>query len=87
MFKKSTVRRHLIVKEEDLTTVLGIINSEIKISKQNQMIGNCGWKNEPEKWFIHFEGTIKECMKITEKLEQIGTFKEDSVHILFERRA
>lgn len=67
-------RRHnLIVVEQDVTTVLEAINSRRKwYINQNLAVGNCGWANEPTKWFVHFGATDNQWMFIIDGLNKKG---------------
>lgn len=80
--------REFIVEEKDVTTILSIIN-------QHQLydtfkVGNCGWAEEPTKWFITFSTTDKTYGKIVKEMMKIGTLMVDigpggHVDLVFER--
>lgn len=63
-------RRYLVVDECDVMNVLrcvNFINGESKILIMNKMeIGNCGWVDEPDKWFIHYNASNKQWHKLIE---------------------
>lgn len=71
MFKK---RHFLIVEEADVMTLLKVLD-EIKRGSSlftvymDMEIGNCGWAEEPTKWFVHFDVTNKQWRKVIENLE------------------
>lgn len=69
-------RRHLIVEEEDVMTVLKVfnkVNHSFKIGiLMNMEIGNCGWAKEPSKWFINFDATNKKWKAIIAALKKEG---------------
>lgn len=46
-------RFHLVVEEEDVTKALQIINKH-HLTAPNMSVGNCGWADDRNKWFIHF---------------------------------
>lgn len=59
MFTKE--RRHLVVDKEDIMTVMEVLD-EIKRSTKGLFrirayeieMGNCGWSEYPDKWYIFF---------------------------------
>lgn len=66
-------RRYLIVEEADVTTVLTVINRHQGIfSNNNKLTGNCGWKNEPTKWYVRFYASDKQWGKIAGELSTLG---------------
>ena len=72
MFKKT---REFIVEEKDVTTVVDVVNREAKYF--DYKIGNCGWAEEPTKWFIIFEMTEKKFGRVVKDLNEIGVIKLD----------
>lgn len=64
--------RNFIVEEKDITTILSAVGSEAKVF--HYCIGNCGWANQPNKWFMSFYTTDKRYGKIMKKLTEIGRF-------------
>ena len=68
-------RRCFIVDEKDVTIVLEVMNKHHnRFSNRNLNIGNCGWAEEPTRWFIHFDATSKQYDKILKGLLKVGTF-------------
>lgn len=69
-------RRCIIVEEADVTTVLTAItrNRGFLGSSNNATTGNCGWKNEPTKWYVRFNATRKQWGKIAGDLKKLGNF-------------
>lgn len=65
-------RREFIVEENDITTILSVVNRETGITNYN--IGNCGWKDEPTKWFVVFYTSEKSYRKVMKILTKIGKF-------------
>ena len=65
-------RRDFIVEEKDVTTILSAVGREAKTT--NYCIGNCGWADQPNKWFISFYTTDKRYGRIMKKLTGIGKF-------------
>lgn len=51
-----TERHHLVVDEETVTKVLKEINARNK-KDPDIKVDNCGWADDPNKWFIHFTTT------------------------------
>lgn len=73
-------RRHLIVEEEDVMVTLKVFdeaNHKNKVSYlMNMEIGNCGWLDEPTKWYIFFDATNKKWKSI------IAAFKKEGYKIV-----
>ena len=66
-------RRYLIVEEIDVTTVLTVINRHQSILGNNEKLtGNCGWKNDPTKWYVRFYASDKQWGKIAGELSKLG---------------
>lgn len=71
MFKQK--RRYLIMDELDVLTVLTAINNHHTFfSNRFKLVGNCGWENEPSKWFVGFDASDKRWSKIAAELSNIG---------------
>lgn len=54
-------RRHLIVDESNVMDALKVISgvkndSKIRILTKME-VGNCGWADKPNAWFIHYDST------------------------------
>lgn len=76
MFGIFKARRYLIVEEKDVTAILTVINRQYRIySSQNLAVGNCGWADEPTKWFIHFDATSKQYDNILKDIIEQGALK------------
>ena len=67
--------REFIVEEKDVTSVLTVVNREAKFISYH--IGNCGWANHPNKWFITFYATDKKYGRIMKGLTENGKFTVD----------
>lgn len=66
-------RRNLIVEESDVTKLIEIINKHQGFfSNNNKVIGNCGWADEPTKWYLDFYASSKEWGLIAGELSEIG---------------
>lgn len=66
-------RRYLIIEEADVTAVLAAINrSQGFFSKSDMSTGNCGWKEEPTKWYVRFYASDKQWGKIARELCTLG---------------
>lgn len=81
-------RREFIVEEKDVTTVMAVINENRKF--YDTRLGNCGWEEEPSKWFIMVDLNDKQYGEVIRKLNEMGTFKLDvrprgQVDLCFER--
>lgn len=72
-------RRRLIVEESDVTTVLTLINRHHGFfSNTEKTAGNCGWKNEPTKWYVCFYASNREWGRIAGELNTLGSI---NVHV------
>lgn len=66
-------KRALIVEEMDVTTVLTAINRyQGFFSNNDKLTGNCGWKDEPTKWYVRFYASNKQWGKIAGELSKLG---------------
>lgn len=89
MFNIFRKKQHeFLMEEKDVTTVLEVINKHRKYF--DTKIGNCGWAEEPSKWFVLVDLRDRDYGKIIEELNKIGTFKLDvrpkgQVDLFFER--
>ena len=70
-------RRHLIVNQEDIITILEVLDGIKRntrgifgIPLYEMEIGNCGWANEPEKWYMFFTISNKKWRIFIMELEQ-----------------
>lgn len=76
MFSIFKARRYLIVEEKDVTAVLTVINRQYRFyNSQGLVVGNCGWADEPTKWFIHFDATSKQYDNILKDIIEQGALK------------
>ena len=72
-------RRYLIAEEKDVTTVLTAIDNHLGfLSNNSKVVGNCGWAEEPTKWYIHFYASEREWGKIARNLSETGKI---NVHV------
>ena len=66
-------RRYLIVEEKDVTTVLTVINRHQGFfSNNDKNTGNCGWANEPTKWYVRFYASDRKWGRIAGELSKLG---------------
>lgn len=66
-------KRYLIVEENDVTAVLSAINhNQGFFSNENKLVENCGWADEPTKWFIRFYASKREWSRMTKDLSELG---------------
>lgn len=65
MFKKT---RDLIFDEKQLSKILTAINNNLTCPELR--VGNCGWANQPKKWFVLFHCTNKDYEKIINQLNK-----------------
>lgn len=82
-------RRHTIVKEDDLMTVLKVLTAIKQKSRfynlMDMEIGNCGWADETDAWFMHFTTTTSQWRKLITALKEEGYTmvldKEERFHV------
>lgn len=65
--------KHFIVDEKDVTTVITVINEHR--NDYEMRVNNCGWAEEPNKWFIHFDVSDEAYGRIVDDLNKLGTFR------------
>lgn len=76
MFMNLFMKRHyILVKEEDVTKTLRVINEHCSNAITRQLVvDDCGWQTvDPNRWFIHFNCTTREWRAIQEEFETIGS--------------
>lgn len=84
-------RRIIVVEEKDLTTVLAVLNNHRGFfDSKEKTIENCGWADEPTKWFIKFDASNKHWGRIADELKQFGKFyvnvtRRGTTDLCFER--
>ena len=67
-------RHYIIVEEKDVTTILQVINrNQGFFSDKNKLVGECGWAEEPTKWFIRFYASAREWGRMAKELNEFGT--------------
>lgn len=69
-------RRHYLILDESnvmsMLKVLDEVNRETRFRVLMDMeIGNCGWSDEPNMWFMHFTETNKQWKSTIAKLNAI----------------
>ena len=68
-----TKRHHIIVEETDVLNALKVINKYHKIVPEIA-VGNCGWADDTNKWFIHFTTTNSKWDGIRKDLKVVRVF-------------
>lgn len=68
----------LIVEEKDVTKTLKVINSHHRFVPDMQ-VGNCGWADDDNKWFIHFTTTMAKWKVIREELKVQRVFENTDI--------
>ena len=66
-------RRHLIVDAEEVLHVLGVIQSHHSVVP-DMNVGNCGWANSPDKWFVYFDCSNAKWDLIRYELQVVRVF-------------
>lgn len=67
-------RRHLLVDEKNMSNVLVVLN---KHKIRCVSIGNCGWADFTDRWFIFFTASDKNYSSVMKDLTKIGTINID----------
>ena len=70
-------KRKFIVEEKDIATILSVVNREARVT--HYRIGNCGWANNPNKWFVSFYTTDKRYGKVMKFLTKDGNFTAQTI--------
>lgn len=88
MFKYFKKFRELIIEENDLMDVLRVVN--LNFGYLDGSVGNCGWRDEPTKWFITFYANNKKYGRLMNDLNKLGYFKltvneQGKTYVDFER--
>lgn len=68
-----TKRCHLVLEEQDVINTLKMINKHHRIVP-DMAVGNCGWADDPNKWFIHFTTTRAKWNVIRNELKVVRVF-------------
>ena len=57
--KFTSKRRYFVVRESNMIEVFNMIKEALYSNDQhnNMSVGNCGWVDEPDKWFVHINLT------------------------------
>lgn len=76
MFKNRKRICSLLMEEKDVTTVLKV-TQEILGCHAVKSVGRCGWKDEPEMWFINFDISKNNYANLLANLSCIGHIKVD----------
>lgn len=78
-------RRRLIVEEKDMMSVLRALDTVSRSSKlpyaMSMEVGNCGWADEPTKWFVEFDATDRRWKNVIAELKHVNhkiILKEDN---------
>lgn len=72
-------RRYLVMDKEDVMEVLDVINKHGKWFIDKRIaIGNCGWADYPDRWFIHFNANQNQWWHIVNNLNQKYDMKLDN---------
>lgn len=66
-------RHHLILEEQDVIKTLRVINEHHKFVP-DMAVGNCGWADDTNKWFIHFTTTKAKWYDIRKELKVVRVF-------------
>lgn len=79
-------RYYYVTDEANVTKVLTVLNShKCMFIKQKLVIGNCGWADTPDVWFIHFDATLGQMKGIIKELIELFDMKiidmPDRVHL------
>ena len=67
-------RRHLLVDEKNMSVILGVLD---KHKIRDVSLGNCGWADFTDRWFIFFSASDKSYSSVMKDLTKIGTINID----------
>lgn len=81
MDKIVTERHHLILEEEDVTRVIGVINNSYKYFRPVTRAGHCNWADDPKKWYVHFTVTREKWNIIRHELNVVRMFTNTEIPI------
>ena len=70
-------RRHLYVNEKNLTNLLKVLNRHYVIN--NISVGNCGWEDDPDKWFVNFDACNKKWDEIRSELNVVRVWTNSDI--------
>ena len=73
-----TKRHHIIVEEVDIVNVLKVVNKCHRTSPDIS-VGNCGWADDSNKWFIHFTTTNSKWDSIRKDLKVVRVFSNQDI--------
>lgn len=81
-------RRMFVMNEKDVTTALVMINGRLHCDSMR--VDDCGWADDPDKWFVIFDAKEKTYGKIIKDLQKIGKVgvevgPDGQVYLRFER--
>lgn len=80
------IRRYLILEESNVLETLRVIGTQNSIFiRMNLIVNNCGWADEPTKWFIHFDASNDQWRCIVDELVNKGfdMMIKDSTHNIY----
>lgn len=74
-------RSRFLVDEENVTKALSVLDKHVAFTKFTT-VGNCGWADEPEKWFIFVTISNEEYTQAIRELKrdfslEVTELKED----------
>lgn len=71
----------LILEDNEVLETLCVVNAYQKwYIDQKLAVGNCGWENEPTKWYVNFNATSKQWKHIVNDLTARGYVLEIRDH-------
>ena len=68
--------REFFVNEKDVTKVIKAIQDNILFGAPSLCVGNCGWANRPETWFVMVRLRRKTYNRVLDTLNQEGVILE-----------
>lgn len=71
-------RFHLIMEEGDVISVLKNIQHHHK-TIPDMAVGNCGWADDPSKWFVHFSTSEFKWNLIRKDLKVVRVYEEKEI--------
>ena len=73
-----TKRCHLVLEEQDVIKTLNAINRHYRVVPEIR-VGNCGWVDDSNQWFIHFTATKAKWKVIRNELKVVRVFDNGEI--------
>lgn len=76
LMENKKVRHRVIVEEQELLSFLKALDTVSQESKRHVLLkdmelGNCGWKDKPDKWYVFFDLANKHWRSLIMTLDKL----------------